>query len=257
MNWAYALNTAWMWKGRRQSRAFQGAMRNVEQTQADVLADIVTCNQVTDFGKKHRFSEIKTSEEYQDHLPLSTYDMYAEDIERIALGESNVLTRENVRLLEPTSGTTGGEKLIPYTASLARQFQCALATWITDLMRHRPAVRCGRAYWSVSPALGKPRESTGGIPIGFDDDTAYLGLFGAVGSWELTGRPTGSRANERYRELSLRDAAPPCRGRGSCANLDLESHVPLGNLWRVRAMGRENLLRPAPWHAEPPKHAWR
>ncbi|MFH1269035.1 MAG: GH3 auxin-responsive promoter family protein, partial [Planctomycetota bacterium] len=47
--------------------------------------------------------------------------------------------------------------------------------WVADLMAHRPAVRRGRAYWSVSPCLGTGRRTAGGIPVGFDDDTAYLG----------------------------------------------------------------------------------
>jgi len=78
-------------------------------------------------------------------------------------------------LLEPTSGTTGGEKLIPYTNGLRRQFQRGVAAWIADLFWRRPAIRGGRAYWSISPGFGPPRRSPGGIPIGFDDDAAYLG----------------------------------------------------------------------------------
>jgi hypothetical protein len=38
-------------------------------------------------------------------------------------------------------------------------------------------VRRGRAYWSISPALGPPRRTAGGIPVGFLDDSAYLGRF--------------------------------------------------------------------------------
>src|SRR6266852_4437688 len=75
----------------------------------------------------------------------------------IAAGEPNVLTRDPVLLLEPTSGSTGGEKLIPYTASLRREFQRAVAAWIGDLFRQRPAVRRGRAYWSLSPVFGPRR----------------------------------------------------------------------------------------------------
>ena len=109
-------------------------------------------------------------------LPRSTLTLPC-SWSRIAAGERNVLTADRVLLLEPTSGTTGGEKLIPYTASLRRQFQRGVSAWIADLFYHRPAVRAGRAYWSISPALGPPRRSPGGLPIGFDDDSAYLGRF--------------------------------------------------------------------------------
>src|SRR5262249_10102374 len=83
-------------------------------------------------------------------------------------------------LLERRSGTTGGEKLIPYTDSLRRQFQRGVAAWMADLLWRRPAVRRGRAYWSISPAFGPSRRSAGGIPIGFDDDAAYLGTLEQV-----------------------------------------------------------------------------
>ena len=177
MNLANTLNTAWMWKCRGELQAFRRATSAVAETQATVLAEIVSRNRATVYGIRHGFDGIRSPGDFQDRVPLSTYDTYAELIRRIAQGEANVLTRQRVRLLEPTSGTTRGEKLIPYTKSLARQFQRALAAWIADLMQHCPAVRRGRAYWSISPAFGQARKTSGGIPIGFDDDTAYLGRF--------------------------------------------------------------------------------
>src|SRR5581483_2585239 len=42
-----------------------------------------------------------------------------------------------------------------------------------DLYRRRPAVAAGRAYWSVTPAL--PADDDSAVPVGFDDDAAYLG----------------------------------------------------------------------------------
>ena len=114
--------------------------------------------------------------------PCRRYEDYAEAIGRIAEGRRGVLTRDRVELLEPTSGTTGGEKLIPCTASLRGQFQRAVAAWVADLFHHRPALRQGRAYWSISPAFGSSRRTAAGIPIGFDSDADYLG---AAGRWLL------------------------------------------------------------------------
>ncbi len=125
-------------------------------------------------------------------MPLSRYEDYADAIERSAAGEAGVLTRERVTLLEPTSGTTGGEKLIPYTASLRRQFQRAVAASIADVFWQRPAVRRGRAYWSISPALGPARRTAGGIPIGFDADAAYLGRIERLALAHLLIVPPGA-----------------------------------------------------------------
>jgi hypothetical protein len=63
---------------------------------------------------------------------------------------------------------------VPYTDGLRRQFQRAVAAWVADLFRRRPAVRRGRAYWSISPALSRHGRTAGGVRVGFDDDAAYL-----------------------------------------------------------------------------------
>jgi hypothetical protein len=170
----WLLNTAWMLKCRFEAAAFAKASRRVAETQAQLLVQTLWANRDTEFGRIHGFGAITDARTYQERVPLATYDDLAAAIQRIAAGEPNVLTYEPVRLLEPTSGTTGGEKLIPYTAGLRRQFQRGVAAWIADLFHRRPMVRQGRAYWSISPLLGPPRGSSGGLPIGFDEDVAYL-----------------------------------------------------------------------------------
>jgi hypothetical protein len=171
----WLLNTAWMLKCSAEAARFARASRNVAQTQSRLLLETLRANRDTEFGRARGFARILDARGYQTSVPPTTYDDFAADIHRIAAGETNILTREPIRLLEPTSGTTGGEKLIPYTAELRRQFQRGVAAWIYDLFRRRPALRSGRAYWSISPIFGPPRRSAGGLPIGFDDDTAYLG----------------------------------------------------------------------------------
>lgn len=176
MTLPYWLNTGWMLSCRREARRFQQSTHSVSETQQTVLRRILLSNQSTEFGRQHAFGSICSPYEYQQRVPRSTFDTYADAIQRIAAGQENVLTREPVELLEPTSGSSNrGEKLIPYTSSLRREFQRAVAVWVADVMQHRPAVRRGRAYWSLSPVMDSGRVSSGGIPIGFDDDAAYLG----------------------------------------------------------------------------------
>jgi hypothetical protein len=154
----------------------------VADVQARLLADLLARNRDTDFGRAHGFRDVRTPRDFQKRVPLSRYEDYAAAVARVAAGEANVLTAERVRLLEPTSGTTVGEKLVPCTDTLRRQFQRAVAPWVADLLWRRPALRRGRAYWSISPALGPPRRTGGGLPVGFDDDAAY---FGGLERWAL------------------------------------------------------------------------
>ena len=168
------LNYAWMLSCRGELRAYHRATRDVENAQWKLLREILQRNGATEYGRLHGFGSIRDAREFQDRVPTADYEQLQPWIQRIAAGERNVLTRDPVRLLEPTSGTSGGEKLIPYSAPLRRQFQRGVSAWIADLFTHRLAVRRGRAYWSLSPPLGPKRHSLGGIPIGFDDDSAYL-----------------------------------------------------------------------------------
>lgn len=174
MGFAWMCNTVWMMACAREAGGFDRATRSVAKAQIDVLLAIIRRNRETAFGRTHRFSAIDSPRAFQEQVPLSRYEDYAESIGRIANGERGVLIDEPVELLEPTSGTTCGERLVPYTASLRRQFQRAVAAWIFDLFRNRPQLLYGRAYWSISPAMRSSRRTEGGIPIGFEDDADYL-----------------------------------------------------------------------------------
>jgi hypothetical protein len=196
MSLAWACNTAWMLAGLGELRAFLRATRRVADEQGRLLQEILDRNATCWFGRRHHFARLRGPAEYQREVPVMEVGAFSAASERIAAGEPEVLTAEPVLLLEPTSGTTSGEKLIPYTASLRRQFQRAIAAWVSDLFWHRPAARRGRAYWSVSPALPR-RRSPGGLPIGFDEDASYLG---GLTQWlvrqVLVAPPTQARSAE-------------------------------------------------------------
>jgi hypothetical protein len=203
---AWCLNTAWMLKCGIEAAAFAGACRHVAETQALNLRKTLQANRDTAFGRQHGFSRIRNAHDYQDRVPQANYEDLDPWMRRITAGEAQVLTREPVRLLEPTSGTTGGEKLIPYTSGLRRQFQRGVAAWIFDLFRQRPALRGGRAYWSISPMLGPARRSPGGLPIGFEDDADYLGWIERFALRHLLVRPRAAARlpdRDRFRYSTL------------------------------------------------------
>lgn len=171
---ARVCNASWLALCLPEARRFHAAGADVQRVQSDLLRRMVHKNRDAWFGQRHRFGELDDVEQFRSSVPLSTYDDYREPIDRIARGEQGVLTADPVLLLEPTSGTTSAEKLVPYTAGLRRQFQRAVRAWIADLFRHRPAVRRGSAYWSVTPLANRERVTPGGIRVGFHDDSQYL-----------------------------------------------------------------------------------
>jgi hypothetical protein len=181
----HAANTLWLAGCAPEAARFHRATARVREEQERVLRRLLRDNAFTEIGRSHRFSTIRSVREYQQRVPLRTYEDYRPSVDRVADGSPNVLTREAVRLLEPTSGSSGATKLVPYTASLQREFQRGIRPWIADLFCHHPALMAGEAYWSVSPTVTAAARSGGAIPIGFDDDASYVGawqqrLIGAV-----------------------------------------------------------------------------
>ncbi|MBL8172912.1 MAG: GH3 auxin-responsive promoter family protein [Acidobacteria bacterium] len=170
-------NGIWMLSTLPQSAAFHLAVRNVEQAQRQRLLEILRQSANTEFGRRYDFASIRTTAEFQARLPLLQYEDYQPWLERVGDGQPEVLTAEPVLLLEPTSGSTAATKLIPYTASLKAEFQRAIAVWISDLFTHNPTLLGGQAYWSVSPVVRRDARTTGGIPIGFEEDGEYLGRW--------------------------------------------------------------------------------
>lgn len=200
------LNKAWQIGCRRRAASFHRATRRVAETQARLLVEILAANRESEFGRAHGFDRISSPRDFQATISLADYADLAPQIERMTRGEQQVLTSEPVLLFEPTSGTTTGEKLIPYTSSLRRQFQAAIAVWMHDLLTKHPALQRGRAYWSISPPLARGRTTPAGIPIGFDDDQAYLGRFSQWAARQLSITPRellqlSDPAEFRYRAL--------------------------------------------------------
>ena len=168
-------NTLWLAACLPEHRRFRSAAARVASEQAALLQSMLTANADTEFGRLHGFSTIRCPQDYQKQVPVGDYESHQPWIMRSTAGERNLITCEPIRLFEPTSGSTSASKLVPYTRSLQQQFQRGIQAWIADLFLRRPELLKGRAYWSVSPAVGKATFTSGGIPIGFENDAAYLG----------------------------------------------------------------------------------
>jgi hypothetical protein len=156
---------------------FRRALSDPEAAQRSLLRRYLRANAATAFGRAHGFATIRTAEEYRDRVPLASWEDAAPWVDRISAGEPEILTRSPVRTLEPTSGSSAAAKLIPYTAELQREIRRAVAPWIVDLYARRPRLVPGTAYWSITPVALEEDRPAGPVPVGFEEDSAYLGGF--------------------------------------------------------------------------------
>jgi hypothetical protein len=170
-------NALWLGINLSGYRRFAAALRDPRQAQESILAGYLRRNEDTDFGRAHDFARIRSLRDFQTAVPLSTYDDYQPYIDRITAGDKSCLTREPVKLLAPSSGSTRATKLIPYTTLSQAEFRRGVAPWIVDLMRDWPSLLGGPAYWSITPAMSCSRTKPSAIPIGFDEDSTSLGGF--------------------------------------------------------------------------------
>ncbi len=83
-------------------------------TQREVLQDLVTAAQYTEFGKKYNFSRLFTVKEFKKSIPIHEYDDMKPYILRMMSGEENILWNTPIRWFAKSSGTTSDKsKFIP------------------------------------------------------------------------------------------------------------------------------------------------
>jgi hypothetical protein len=172
---ATVANSVWFASCLPEYRRFRRALGRVREEQERVLFGILGRNAASTFGRAHGFAEIRSVREYQERVPLRDFEAYRANVMRIADGERSVLTEEPVRLFEPTSGSAGASKWIPYTDSLQREFQRGIRAWVSGMFLTDPLLMNGSAYWAVSPVQEPTMVTAAGIRVGFADDTEYVG----------------------------------------------------------------------------------
>ena len=110
--------------------------------------------------------------------PVTRYDDYMEQIEALKKTGVHPTYHEEVTRLCPTSGTSGGNKLIPYTKSLKGAFQSGLYPWIFLMYLRFPSLFLKRQYWSITPVIQTQTDDvTSKVNIGFEDDEEYVGAL--------------------------------------------------------------------------------
>lgn len=82
--------------------------------QEKVLQSLVFMAKDTEWGREHKYSEIKTLTDFQSNVPISSYEDLEPFIARMMKGEKDILWQGSVEWFAKSSGTTGARsKFIP------------------------------------------------------------------------------------------------------------------------------------------------
>ncbi|WP_207531617.1 GH3 auxin-responsive promoter family protein [Desertivirga arenae] len=94
-------------------RAVEKWKYNAVEVQQEVLQKLLESAKNTAFGRDHKFSEIRTYDDFKRKVPVRDYEDLKPYVERVVKGEENVLWPGLPAYFAKTSGTTSGVKYIP------------------------------------------------------------------------------------------------------------------------------------------------
>lgn len=149
-------------KARLSARPFKRAVENPAAAQRDLLQQILQRNKDTEYGRGYQFGSLNNLADYQGNVPIVNYENIRQRIDRMTLGEKNILTAENPLLFAQTSGTTGTPKYIPVTPTC--QQGGGTTTWLHFANTSHPKMFSGKVITIVSPAV--EGYTKGNIPFG-------------------------------------------------------------------------------------------
>jgi len=99
---------------------------NPVETQQKVFRNLIRQAKETQFGTDHKFSTIKTPEDFAKQVPVRDYEALKPYVDKVVKGQENILWKGKPLYFAKTSGTTSGAKYIPLTkASMPFHIQAA------------------------------------------------------------------------------------------------------------------------------------
>jgi hypothetical protein len=164
----------------RSAKRFEQATKQPAETQRDLLMSIIRRNADTEYGRRYNFALINSIEDYQNQVPVISYNDIAEEIARISdAGEKNVLTSEDPVMFAQTSGTTGNPKFIPVTPSCqGENSKDLMRTWVYHARKDHPDLFKGKIVSLVSPAVEGYTDS--GVCFGSASGHIYKSMPGVI-----------------------------------------------------------------------------
>lgn len=110
------LNSVINWINFKRNYQIQLYREHPGDIQRETLLNLLRRAKDTTWGKMHKFSEIRSLEQFRKNLPLQTYDDVKPWVDRLRDGENDLLWPGEVKWFAKSSGTTSDKsKFIPVT----------------------------------------------------------------------------------------------------------------------------------------------
>lgn len=142
-----------------------------DEVQFKLLMNLVKPNANSHFGREHKFSEIKSIEDFKRFVPIRDYSGFEPYIQAVREGETQALfnPKEKIIAFHLSSGTTAKPKYIPVTKSFYKYHKQIWLYYYGYLIKHNPRILKGKVFPFYSPVsefhtdLGVPCGSDSGL----------------------------------------------------------------------------------------------
>jgi len=155
-------------------RRFNSVSRAPAESQQRLLREILRTNADTEFGRRHGFGGITMFREFQERVPICSYQDLEPYINAAMSGRPGQLTRDPPVMFTTTSGTTGARKYIPMTREGKRSKSRLMWLWLAALFRDHPGIVGGRILSVVSPEVES--HAPNGVACGAESGHAYRSM---------------------------------------------------------------------------------
>jgi hypothetical protein len=127
------------------------AARDPRRDQTRRLLALLRANQDTEFGRAHRFSEIKGFDDLRKNVPLMSAATLRPWVERLQRGDKNLLTAEEPIFFARSSGTSGAPKEIPIHDTYRADFQRSVMVGLWFCFWNTPEAFQHKLLYLVAP----------------------------------------------------------------------------------------------------------
>ncbi|MCY3626802.1 MAG: GH3 auxin-responsive promoter family protein [Gammaproteobacteria bacterium] len=110
-------------KAKSNYKALLNATKNPRETQSATLLSILGQNASTDYGRACEFASITSTEDFQQRVPIATFEHLRPYINQQRKLGTTSLTQETPIYFNRTSGTTGTPKDVPITPTTLLEIQ--------------------------------------------------------------------------------------------------------------------------------------
>ena len=108
------LNSLISWRLKKRFHQIELFLKYPHEVQRECFNSLLLKAKDTEWGKRYRFNEIVSYEEYKNRVPLQDYNSIKKDIFRTQLGEKNIMWPTDIKWFAKSSGTTEDKsKFIP------------------------------------------------------------------------------------------------------------------------------------------------